>query len=77
MSQNITLTFLERMLDLFDDFTFLYFFFIIFLILILSNINKCSLELFYILKHRIFIKHCIECLSLDIMLATKCIIQPS
>jgi hypothetical protein len=77
MSQNITLTFLECLLDLFDDFTFLYFFFIIFLILILSNINKCSLELLDLLKHRIFIKHSIECLSLYIMLSTKCIIQPS
>jgi hypothetical protein len=70
MSQNITLTFLECLLDLFDYFTFLYFFFIIFLILFLSNINKCSLELFDVLKHRVFIKHCIECLSLDIMFST-------
>jgi hypothetical protein len=71
MSHSITLTFLECLLDLFDDFTFLYFFFIIFLILILSDINKCSLELLDFLKHRIFIKHCIECLPLDIMFSTK------
>jgi len=75
MTHENKLTFLECNLDLFDNFTFLYFFFIVFLIWFLSDINECCLELFDVLKNRVFIKHGIECLSLDVMLSTQSIIQ--